>query len=124
MDVLAVERRDECGLQAMADVVADLVAAVLGVADLAGPSGQLVEAPEHGLQQPGGTQDVCRVLHEQLEEVLVARNQTQAHALLHRRRSGPMARHGRPGAPGKVTASNREGAGRRRVRSSRAWTAC
>src|SRR6266508_614477 len=125
MDVLAVKGRDEGRLEAMADIVADLVAAMLGIADLAGPPGQLVEASEHGLQQPGGTEDVRGILHEQLEEVLVARNQTQAHALLHLRPSGPHdSAWPVPASQARLPPRGHEGADTRRVRSSRTWTAC
>src|SRR5204863_118267 len=50
VDVLPVERRDERRLEQVADVMADLVAAVLRVADLAGPSGLNVKGPDDPLE--------------------------------------------------------------------------
>src|SRR5437899_11248166 len=49
MDLLAVERRDEGPLEAAADVVADLVAAMLDVADLARSPFDGVVRPEERL---------------------------------------------------------------------------
>ena len=60
-------------------VVADLVAAVLGVADLARPLLDLVPGAEHRLEQPSRPEDVRGVLDEQVEEAFFARDQTKSH---------------------------------------------
>ena len=77
VDVLAIERRDERRLQPVADVVADLVAAMLGRADLGRASLGLVVGPEHRLEEPGAAEDVRGVLDEQVEEPHVARDQAE-----------------------------------------------
>ena len=70
MDVLAVERRDEGRFQLVADVVADLVAGMLRVAELAAEPLPLVVVPEELLQQASRGQHVPGVVHEQVEELL------------------------------------------------------
>src|SRR5574338_278519 len=82
VDVLAVERRDEGLRQALADVVADAVAAALRVAQLAGEPLALVVGAEQLLEHPGAGEDVLRVLDEQVEELLLARDEGQAHGWL------------------------------------------
>ena len=53
VDVLAIDRGDEGRLEAMADLVADLVAAMLVGPDLGGPGLRLVVGPEHRLEAAG-----------------------------------------------------------------------
>ena len=77
VDVLAVERRDEGRLEPMADLVADLVAAMLGRPDLGGPGLGLVVGPEHRLEEARAAEDVRGVLDEQVEEPHVARDQAE-----------------------------------------------
>ena len=77
MDLLAVERRDERRLQPVADVMADLVTAVLGVADLAGATLQDVVRAQHGLEQARPAEHVRGVLDEHVVEALVARDEPQ-----------------------------------------------
>ncbi len=94
MDVLSIERRDEGVLQLLADVVADPVALALQVAELAREPLALVVRAEELLEQPGARQDVVGVVEEELEELLLARNERKAHervGLLSVRR-GAMAR--------------------------------
>ena len=79
MDVLAIERRDEGVLQLVADVVADPVALALQVAELAREPLALVVGAEELLEQPGARQDVVGVVDEELEELLLARNERKAH---------------------------------------------
>ena len=77
MDLLAVEWRDEGRLEPLADVVADLVAAVLSFADLLGALVGVVVGPQHRLELAGAVEDVRGVLDEQIEEALFARDQTK-----------------------------------------------
>ena len=77
VDVLAVERRDEGSLQATADVVADLVAPVLDLADLLGCLVRVVVGPKHRFQLAGAVEHVGGVLNEQVEEALIARDQSK-----------------------------------------------
>ena len=84
MDLLAIERGDEGRLESVADVVADLVAAVLGIADLACASLQDVVRPEHRLEQARGPEDVGRVLDEQVEEAGLAWDEAQPQGILRR----------------------------------------
>ena len=79
VDVLSVERSDEGRFQLVADVMADLVAGVFGVAQLAGNALALVVVAEELLQQARGGQHVPCVVHEQVEELLLARDQRQTH---------------------------------------------
>src|SRR3989442_5027269 len=51
VDLLPVEWRDERRLEPVADVVADLVPAMLGVPDLNRPAPPLVVTPQHGFEQ-------------------------------------------------------------------------
>ena len=90
--VLAVERRDERRLELVADGVADLVAAVLDVADLAGAPLDLVPGAEHRLEEPRAADDVRGVLDEEVEEAFLARDQTQSHGRKGTRRDGISAR--------------------------------
>ena len=79
VDVLAIERRDEGVLQLLADVVAEAVALALEVAQLAREPLALVVGAEELLEQPSTGQDVVGVLDEELEELLLARNERKAH---------------------------------------------
>jgi two-component system phosphate regulon sensor histidine kinase PhoR len=80
VDVLAIERRDEGPFETVADLVAELVAAVLGVADLLRPLFRGVVGSEHRLEQAGRAEDVCRILGEEVEEPFLAWDQAQSHA--------------------------------------------
>ena len=82
VDVLAVERRDEGRLELVPDVVADLVAAVLELAELDGDSLALAVASEEGLEEPRAGQNVRRVVDEHVVELLLARYQGNAHEVL------------------------------------------
>jgi hypothetical protein len=95
VDVLAVEGRDERRLEPVADVVADLVAAVLRRPDLGSARLRLVVRPEHRLELAGAHEDVCRVLDEQVEEPLLARDEAQTQQAS----SGIGRRARRPGGP-------------------------
>ncbi len=109
MDVLAVERRDKRALEAMPDVMTDLVAAMLGVANLTGALLDEVVLAEHRLEQASRAQDVRSIVDEQLEEPDIAGDEAQAQWDLHRwverappaYRDGPrcaiLARHPRVG---------------------------
>src|SRR5450756_32334 len=77
VDLLAVERRDEGCFQAAADVVADVVPAMLGVADLLGRLVRAVEGAQHRLELPSAVQDVGCVFDEKVEEAFVARDQSK-----------------------------------------------
>src|SRR4051812_5490793 len=79
VNVLAIERRDERRLEPPADLVAQLVAAMLGVADLAGPLQRRVIRPEHRLEKTSRTEDVRGVLLEHVEEAFLAWDQAQSH---------------------------------------------
>ena len=79
VDVLAVERRDEGVLELVPDVVADPVAALLEVAQLAGEPLALVVGAEELLEHPRAGEDVLGVLDEELEELLLAGNEGKAH---------------------------------------------
>jgi hypothetical protein len=59
------------------DLVADLVAAMLGRPDLGRSRLRLVVGSEHRLEEPGAAEDVRRVLREQIEEPLVAGNEPE-----------------------------------------------
>ena len=56
-----------------------LVAAALDVAQLAGQPLALVVVAEELLEQPGAGEHVLRILDEELEELLFARNERKAH---------------------------------------------
>src|SRR6185369_2156211 len=77
VDVLAVEGGDECRLEPVPDLVADLVAAVLGRPDLGSPGVGLVVGPEHRLELARAAQDIRGVLDEQVEEADVAGDQAE-----------------------------------------------
>ena len=79
VDVLAVERGDERRLEPAPDLVADLVAAVLGVANLAGALLRRVVGPEHRLEQSGRPEYVCGVLGEHVEEALFTGDEAESH---------------------------------------------
>jgi len=64
VDLLAVERRDESGLETMPDVVADVVAAMFDIADLLGRLVRSVEGAQHGLELTGAVEDVGCVFDE------------------------------------------------------------
>ena len=82
VDVFAVERCDKGRLQLVTDVVADLIAGVLCVAQLAGEPFALVVVAEELLEQPRRRQDVPRIIDEQIKEFLFARDERQAHRSL------------------------------------------
>lgn len=82
VDLLAIEGRDERRLETMADVVGDLVAAMLGVANLARSTLQDVIGPQHRLEEAGGAEDVGDVLDEEVEEVLITGYQAQSQRVL------------------------------------------
>src|SRR6185436_6161089 len=65
----------------MADVVADLVATMLGLANLGGTRLRLVVGPKHRLELAGAAENVRRVLDEQVEEPLLARDQAETHVV-------------------------------------------
>jgi hypothetical protein len=79
VDVLAVERSDEGRLQLVADVVADAIARVLGVQQLAGDPLAIAVVAEELLEQAGCGQHVAGVFDEQVEELLFARDKREAH---------------------------------------------
>jgi len=93
VNLLAIERRDEGCLQAMPDLVAELVPAVLGITDLAGAAFQDVIGTEHGLEQPRRAEHVRGILGEQVEEAFIAGNQAKAQCGL-LRQSAAMGRSG------------------------------
>jgi hypothetical protein len=77
VDVLAVERRDKGVLEALLDLVVDLVALVLEHLD---PGDALLEPVEgdHAVAQLAGRgQEVLARRHEHVEEPLVARQEAQ-----------------------------------------------
>ena len=108
VDVLAVERGDERRLEPPADLVAELVAAVLGVADLPGALLGGVVRAEHRLEQPGRPEDVRRVLREHVEEALFAGDQAEPHGRRVARRVATAA--------GRRVRCSRRGRARHRVR--------
>ena len=63
----------------MADVVADLVAAVLGRPDLVGERRGLVVRPEHRFEEASAAEDVRGIVDEQVEEAHVARDEAETH---------------------------------------------
>jgi hypothetical protein len=75
MDVLPVERGDEGRLQLVADLVAELVAGVLGIPQLAGQPLALAVVPKELLEQAGRAKHVASVRLEQVEELLFTRDQ-------------------------------------------------
>ena len=64
VDLLTVEGRDKGCLEPAADVVADVVAAMLGITDLLGRFVGIVEGPQHSLELPGAVKDVRGVFDE------------------------------------------------------------
>ena len=117
VDVLAVERGDERSLEPMADVVADLVAAVLGVAELGRPT-------RRGRRRCGASprasaprsRTLAGVLDEHVEEALLARDDPNPHVtpLLRRRRRPTLAHPAGPAPrPGRVRCCERGHAGDR-----------
>jgi hypothetical protein len=72
IDVLAVERRDERGVQRAHHGVRDLVTDVLAVLDRRGPRLRVVVRSHHRQEQLSGFHDVLRGLLEELEEPLLA----------------------------------------------------
>jgi len=77
--IFAVNGRDEGHFELVADGVADRVAGVLDVAQLAGEPFALVVVPEELLQQPGCGEHVARIFDEHVEEFLFARDEWEAH---------------------------------------------
>ncbi len=74
----------------MADVVAERVAAPLEIAKLAREPFALVVGAEELLQQARTGKDVLRVLDEQLEELLLAWDEGQAHERVRGPRAGAL----------------------------------
>jgi hypothetical protein len=79
VNILPVERRDEGLFEPMTDVVGDLVALVLGVAQPSGQHLAFVVVLQHALEHLGRGSHVLRVLHEKIEEALLARHQAESH---------------------------------------------
>src|SRR2546426_3002587 len=87
VDVLAVDRRDERGVQPLDDLVGDDVAGVLDLLDRVGLGPGVGEIVELLAQQLGRLDDVLRLLIEQVEEADLTRDQVE---------------HGHPECNGKV----------------------
>ena len=79
VDVLPIERGDECVLQLVPDVVAELVAALLEVDQLAGEPLTLVVGAEELVEHARGREDVLGVLDEHVEELFLARDERKTH---------------------------------------------
>src|SRR5262249_4853203 len=79
VDVLPIERRDERRFEPAPDLVADLVAAMLGVPDLTGSLLRRVVRAEHGFQQARRPRDVRRMLGAQVEEALFGGDEAESH---------------------------------------------
>ncbi len=75
LDVLAVEGSDEGLLESMADVVADAVALVFQVDQLARDPLALVVRLEELNEHPRRGEDVLRIVDEEVEECLLAGNE-------------------------------------------------
>ena len=90
VDVLAVERRDEGLVQALDDVVDDLVADVLELEHLAGRALGVAEVVHERGQQLRGLVEVGRELREQAEVLPLLRDEAELHAVP----SWPVARGG------------------------------
>ena len=88
----------------MADVMADLVAAMLGGADLGRPGLGLVVRSQHRLEKAGSAEDVGHVIDEQVEEPHVARDEAKTHWSLRLARSDRRSRRSGAGAGDWVSA--------------------
>src|SRR6266545_2670959 len=77
VDVLAVDRRDERGVQPLDDLVRDLVALMLDFLDRVGLGASVSEVVELLAQKLGSVDDVLRLLLEQVEEQHLARNEPE-----------------------------------------------
>ena len=93
-DVLAVERRDKGLVQALEDLVGQLVAVVLDGVDFADLALHLGEVAQETLERDGRLEAVRRVLVELGEEEALLREQRQAHGFppLGHKETAPMAR--------------------------------
>src|ERR1039457_5088447 len=82
VDVLRIERSDECLVQAGEGVVNDLVALRFQGSDfLAGPRHGRVAVPHCVQQQPGGFDDQLHLTYEQREELFFARQESEEASL-------------------------------------------
>src|SRR5205085_1627408 len=79
LDVLAVERSDERRFELVANLVAELVAAMFEVTELRRNPLPVGVALEEALECASGGEDVGTVLDEHVEEFLLARNERQSH---------------------------------------------
>src|SRR4051794_18743549 len=75
VDVLAVDRSDERGVQPLDDVVRDAVALLLADDDVARQLALVGPAVEHPLQELGGADDVGARLLEEVEELALLRSE-------------------------------------------------
>ena len=81
VDVLSIERRDECGVEASHDLVGQLVTLVLGVDDAICLAVEVRVVGEQVEELIGSDLDLESHLLEQIEERFLARDETEPHSL-------------------------------------------